>query len=96
MLDDMSQMIKEKLLEELIEKMSDAGGDRMKPKGLGVSVEAPDKAHLADGLDKAKELLGKGAEPEDESAPPSGDSEEEDEQRLLSLLDDDDDDKDKY
>lgn len=82
MIDDMSQMIKEKLLEELIEKMSSAGGDRLRPKGLGVEVEAPDKAHLADGLDKAKDLLG---------AKEQASSEDDDEQRLLELLGEDDD-----
>lgn len=91
MLDDMSQMIKEKLLEELIEKMSSAGGDRMKPKGLGVEVQAPDKEHLAEGLDKAKDLIQKPGESE-----PSEGGEEDDEQRLMALLDDDDDEKDKY
>ena len=92
MIDDMSQMIKEKLLEELIEKMSDAGGDRMKPKGLGVEVQAPDKAHLAEGLDKAKDLLEAKGSPVGESESPS---EEDDEQRLLALLDEDDEDKDR-
>lgn len=94
MIDDMSQMIKEKLLEELIEKMSDAGGDRMKPKGLGVSVEAPDKTHLAEGLDKAKDILGKSGSSE-EMPESDGGSEEDDEERLLALLDDEDD-KEKY
>lgn len=55
--DDMLQKIKEQLLDELISKMSDSSADRMKPKGLGVEVEAADPEHLADGLDKAKDLL---------------------------------------
>ena len=94
MIDDMSQMIKEKLLEDLINKMSDGAGDRMKPKGVGVEVQAPDQAHLAEGLDKAKDLLGKGAMPEGESsdAPSDGDDAD-DEQRLLQLLDEDDEDE---
>ncbi len=99
MLDDMTQMIKEKLLQDLIDKMSDAGGDRMKPKGLGVEVQAPDAAHLADGLDKAKDLLGKGALPTggDDEMPMPGDGkdggdEEDDEHRLLQLLENDDED----
>lgn len=85
-MDQMEQMIKEKLLEELIDRMS--GDDRMKPKGLGVEVQAPDKEHLAEGLDKAKDLLNKGAaeEPELEAQPDN--SEEDDEQRLLALLED--------
>lgn len=98
MLDDMSQMIKEKLLEELIDKMSSSHGDSMKPKGIGVSVEAPDKEHLADGLDKAKDLLGKGGPlPGLDSASGSPGDDDDDEQRLMDLLgDDDDDDKGKY
>jgi len=89
-------MIKEKLLEELIAKMSDAGSDRMKPKGLGVEVQAPDKEHLAEGLDKAKDLLSKSDAPELEASEPSPEhdsdsSEEDDEQRLLALLEDDED-----
>lgn len=93
MIDDLEQMIKEKLLQDLIDKMSDAGGSRLKPKGLGVSVEAPDKAHLAEGLDKAKDLLGKGAAPSEDEELPSEHSDEDDEQRLLQLLDEDDEDE---
>ena len=46
MMDQLEQMLKEKLLEELIDKMSDAGGDRLKPKGLGVEVQAKDPQAL--------------------------------------------------
>lgn len=91
MLDDMSQMIKEKLLEELIDRMSDAGGERMKPKGLGVEVQAPDQAHLAEGLDKAKDILDQPGSADLDGLP--GGSEEDDEQRLLALLEDDEDGK---
>lgn len=87
MLDDMEQMIKEKLLEDLIGKMSDGMGDRMKPKGLGVEIQAPDKAHLAEGLDKAKDLVS-----HTDAMPESGDGDD-DEQRLMDLLGDDDDEK---
>lgn len=91
MKDDMMQMIKERLLSELIDKMS-SGDDRMRPKGLGVEVQAPDKAHLAEGLDKAKDILGKA--PGDEA--PEQDSDD-DEARMLALLSkDDDDDEDKF
>lgn len=93
MMDQLEQMIKEKLLNELIDRMDSSSGDRMKPKGLGVEVQAPDKAHLAEGLDKAKDLLDKGSAPETEMG--GGDSED-DEQRLMALLDDDDDEKGKY
>lgn len=84
MKDDMLQMIKEKLLNELIDKMS-VGDDRMKPKGLGVEVQAPDKEHLAEGLGKAQDLLSKG---------PEGDASggDDDEERMLELLSSDDDD----
>jgi hypothetical protein len=92
MLDDMEKMIKERLLNELIDKMSDAGGERMKPKGLGVSVEAPDKAHLEEGLDHAKDILSNSKE-----SPMPEPNEGDDEQRLMALLgDDDDEDEDKY
>lgn len=71
MVDDMLQKIKEHLLEELISKMSDGMGDRMKPKGVGVEVQAPDEEHLAEGLDKAKDLIG-GKSDEDRMADMSG------------------------
>lgn len=88
MKDDVMQMIKERLLNELIDKMS-VGDDRMKPKGLGVEVQAPDKEHLAEGLDKAKDLLSKGEAPEMDAEPSDhGD----DEERMLELLAQDDDD----
>lgn len=85
MMDDLEQMIKERLLQDLIEKMSDQSGDRLKPKGLAVEVAAPDKEHLSDGLDQAKDAVG--------SIPSQGESpsEEDDEQRLMELLGDDED-----
>lgn len=90
MKDAMMDMIKERLLDELIDKMS-VGDDRMKPKGLGVEVQAPDKEHLADGLDKAKDLLDSGEIPEVE---PSEHGSDDDEERMLQLLADGDDDDD--
>lgn len=93
MLDDMTQMIKEKLLEDLIEKMSEHPSELMKPKGLGVEVQAKDPGALKEGLDKAKELVGKGGEMPGEE---SGEHDEgDDEQRLMALLGDDDDEKEK-
>ncbi len=89
MLDDVEAMIKEKLLESLIDKMSDSNGARLKPKGLEVKVAAPDKEHLAEGLDKAKEALP--SVPEAGSEP----GEDDDESRLMALLGDEDDDEDK-
>ncbi len=90
-MDEMEQMIKEKLLQGLIEKMSDANGSRMRPKGLAVQVAAPDKEHLESGLEDAKSILG-GKSSEESSESPS---EEEDEQRLMALLSEDDDEDDK-
>lgn len=92
---DLEQKIKESLLEDLIEKMSDRGGDRIKPKSVAVEVAAPDKSKLAEGLDKAKSVLGSlptGQEGEDEHAEGQGGEDEDDEQRLMQLLADDDDD----
>lgn len=87
MKDDMMQMIKERLLNELIDKMS--GDDRMAPpKGVGVEVQAPDKAGLAEGLGKAKDLLDKGAVPEPEAS--AQHDPEDDEERMLQLLAEDD------
>lgn len=88
MKDDVMDMIKERLLNELIDKMSD-GDSRMKPKGVGVEVQAKDPQALQEGLDKAKEFLGKGDAPEMEA--PAHDSDD-DEQRMLELLAQDDDD----
>ena len=52
--------IKEEVLQELIEMMQSLRSDRLK-KGMDemqkVSVMAPDKEHLAEGLDKAQDLL---------------------------------------
>ncbi len=93
-MDDLEQKLKEGLLENLIEHMSNKMGDSMKPKGLAVQVAAPDKEHLAEGLDKAKGVLGEMPE-ESESGHDSG--EESDEDRLMELLgEDDEDDKKGY
>lgn len=88
MLDDIEDMIKQKLLEHLIESMGDKSGDRLKPP-MAVEVAAKDKAGLSDGLDKAKDAL--------PSIPESG-GEDDDESRLMDLLgeDDDEDEKDKF
>lgn len=92
MKDDMMQMIKERLLDELIDKMSD-GDSRMKPvHGLGVEVQAPDKAHLADGLDKAKDMLDSGKVPEPDSSE-HGDPDDDEDRMLQMLADHDDGDK---
>lgn len=85
---DMLQMIKERLLDELIDKMSD-GDDRMRPKGVGVEVEAKDPAALKEGLDKAQDIVGKGDLPEPQ---PHENNPEDDEARMLQLLSEDDDD----
>lgn len=96
MKDDMMQMIKERLLDELIDKMS-VGDDRMKPKGVGVEVQAHDPEALKEGLDKAKDLVGSAHAPEMESMPEHGS--DDDEGRMLELLaqdDDDDDDRKRF
>lgn len=89
MLDDLEQQIKERLLEDLITRMSDAGGDRLKPKDMAVQVAAPDKDKLAEGLDKAKGVLDELPEGKEEASASSS-SEEDDEERLMELLDEED------
>lgn len=102
-MDERERMIKERLLDDLIQKMTEAGGSRLKPKGLEVEVAAPDKDKLAQGLDKAKSALGSLPEPGEEEGDPSQDpsesshdlpeashSDEDDEHRLLQLLEDED------
>ena len=88
-MDSLEQRIKEKLLQGLIEQMENKmGGDLDKQfpkKSLEVSVAAPDKEHLAEGLDKAKDI----AENAD-----IGPDEDSDEQRLMELLGKGDDDED--
>ena len=91
MKDDMMQMIKERLLDELIDKMSDSDPRMAPAKGVGVEVQAPDKAHLAEGLDKARELVGKGDVPDAVEHSP-----DDDEARMLELMSDDDHDGDEY
>lgn len=89
-MDNLEQKIKEKLLESLIEHMQDKmGGDLDKAypkKALEVSVAAPDKEHLAQGLDKAKELA-QSSDLDSHDADSHGD----DEHRLMALLGKDDD-----
>ena len=87
MKDDMMQMIKERLLNELIDKMS-TGDDRMKPPGVGVEVQAKTPEDLKAGLDKAKDLVSSA-----DTGGPAQSNPDDDEQRMLELLDDDDDDK---
>lgn len=79
MLDDIEDLIKQRLLEDLIEKMGDQSGDRLKPP-MAVEVEADDKKGLSAGLDKAKGALPDAPEGDDES-------------RLMDLLDEDEDDE---
>lgn len=90
MMDPREQRMKEKILESLMDYLTDNEAGRMKPKGLGVEVQAPDKEKLQEGLDKAKDLVGKADMPEGMDAAPH--DEDSDEQRLMDLLGDDDDD----
>jgi hypothetical protein len=86
MKDDMMQAIKERLLDELIDKMSNAD-PRMSPeKGLGVEVQAKDPASLKEGLDHAKDVV--------DQVPAH--SPDDDEERMLELLANDDEDEGKY
>ena len=93
--DDMDSKIKDRLLQELIEKMEDVlAGDAMaRHKGMSVEVAAPDKEHLKEGLDKAKDVVEQAPEMMggDKEAVPAEkmpeSSEEDDESRLLDLLD---------
>lgn len=89
-MDDMEQKIKQDLLLDLISKMSDQSGERLKPKGLAVEVAAPDKSKLAEGLDKAKGVLGSVPEPDDVGSSSSS-NEDDDEQRMMELLSKEDD-----
>lgn len=96
MLNDMEHMIKQRLLEDLIEKMSDKHGERLGPeKGMAVQVAAPDKSKLAEGLDKAKGILSSMPMDHEEEG---GDEPESDEERLMELMhgEDDDDEDEEY
>lgn len=89
MLDDIEDMIKQKLLEDLIDQMGNKSGDRLMPKGLAVQVEAPDKDHLSAGLDHAKDSLSQVPEPGEEGG------DDDDLSRLMEMAgkeDDEDDD----
>ena len=89
MMSDKVKCIKEKLLKELIEAMEDRMAKKLKPEEEAMSVEvaAPDKEKLAEGLDKAKEVVGEMPMDKMES------SEEEDESKLLEMLASEEDDK---
>lgn len=83
---ELEQKIKDKLLESLIEAMEDKMGDRMMPpKAMQVEVAAPNKEKLAEGLDKAKEVVG-GSELPGEDGSKEEESGESDEDRLRELL----------
>ena len=90
---DLEQKMKERLLESLIEHMSDKMSDHMKPKGMAVEVAAPDKEHLAEGLNKAKDVLGHDESDVDEGeiTGDHGDDDMSDEERLEALLEGDED-----
>lgn len=96
---DMHKMLTEKLLQDLISKMEDKMGERMKPaeepKAMEVSVAAPDKDHLSDGLDKAKDAISAMHDPKAESEDEGHESDEDRLRELLSEHDDDDEDEDK-
>lgn len=88
MMSDKVKCIKEKLLKELIEAMEDRMAKKLKPEeSMAVEVAAPDKEKLAEGLDKAKEVVGEMPMDKMDS------SEEEDESKLLEMLASEEDDK---
>jgi hypothetical protein len=107
MYEDLEGKMKEKLLEGLIEHMHGKMGEhmmgRMPKKEMEVSVAAPDKEHLKEGINKAKAFVEKSPmdmhemDKEDGMSPammhgePDGD-EGSDEDRLMELLGDNDDD----
>jgi hypothetical protein len=95
MLEDIDHMIKEKLLEDLIDQMGMKSGERLKPKGLAVQVEAPDKKHLSEGLEHAKGALSHIPEPSGGEGEEGGE-EDDDLSRLMEMAgkDDDDDEED--
>lgn len=84
MMDDLEERMKQKILEGLRDHMMDRMGDGMAEKfpkkAMEVSVMAPDKEHLSEGLGKAKEM----AEGE------HGDDSDED--RLMAMMGDHDED----
>lgn len=84
-MDPLEQKMKEKLLEGLVEHMQGKMGDdldsKYPKKALEVSVAAPDKEGLAEGLEHAHDI-----------AAPSDSAEGSDEDRLMELLGEDDDD----
>lgn len=89
-MDSLEQKMKEKLMEGLIEHMTDQMGmgleSKFPKKAMEVSVAAPDEKALMEGLDKAKEVTGEASD---------GDREESDEDRLMQLLSEDEEDEDK-
>lgn len=80
--DSLEQKMKEKLLEDLIDHMSSKMGDDMGSKfphkAMEVSVAAPDKEKLAEGLEHAKDMTAK--------IPSHMEPDEDDEDRLMSLM----------
>lgn len=81
-MDPLEQRMKEKLLEGLIEHMQGRMGDDLEAKfpkkAVEVSVAAPDKDGLAEGLGHAKELA--------ESGELGHEDEGSDEDRLMALM----------
>lgn len=86
------QKIKEKLLQSLISHMDDQMGEKMRPhKAMEVSVAAPDKEKLVEGLSKAKELMDSGELGSDHPESEGSDEPSSDEDRLMDLADRDSD-----
>ncbi|GAC1460087.1 MAG: hypothetical protein NVSMB70_05430 [Chamaesiphon sp.] len=102
-MDDLEQKIKQKLLEGLVEHMQGKMGESLSSKypsekAMEVSVAAPDKEHLAEGLEHAHAMAASGklgGEVGGESPEEHDEAHESDEDRLMELLGDDEDHEDK-
>lgn len=89
-MNEQDKAIKEKVLQSLLDFLDQAEAGRMKPKkAVSVEIAAPDTEHLAEGLDHAKDILGKG----EETQPDPDAAEDSDEDRMRALLADSGDDE---
>ena len=93
------QSLKDRIIQSLLDHLDDHGAERFAPKkAMSVEVAAPDKSKLAEGLDKAKEVL------DSKDMPPmemdhEDDDQDSDEDKLRALLmgsDDDEDEQDSF
>lgn len=96
--------LKNKILSDFMDYLLDRGGselasklappmDPAQDKGLAVEVQAPDKEHLQDGLEKAGDVLDKVPDMQSAASPDDGKSDDEKLADLLASEDEDDEDK---